>query len=165
MPQRQPCFTGVDPSGAARIAAKHNTGKVAGFVCPSPTGRLNTKQENKANPHNSQFRSCVNRGQGPSLFKCFVYPICIVRATLLEPAGQPAVRLSISQPSVPSNWPNKLYVSVGQFDMTLCRPPISNNQKHPTADPRYALSPPSRFWGANWVLLRHDCHTTLEETI
>lgn len=27
------------------------------------------------------------------------------------------------------------------------------------------LSPRSCFWGADWVLLLHDCHTTLHETI
>lgn len=72
VPLRQPCFTGGGPSGAARIAAKHNTGKVAGFVCPSPIGRLNTKQENKANPHNSQLTEVKDPPSLSALFTPFV---------------------------------------------------------------------------------------------
>lgn len=156
----QPCSTGGGPLGAARRAARHNTGKVAGYACLSPIGQLNTKQENKANPHNSQLRSYVNRGQGPSLSKCFVYPICVVRATLLEPTGQAAGRLYIHSANQPlrQTGPTSCSCQLDNLTWHYAGPPsqIIRNTRQQT--PTMPLSPPSRFWGANWVLLRHDCH-------
>lgn len=94
---------------------------------------------------NSQLRSYVNRGQGLSLSKCFVYPICIVRGTLLEPTGQPARRLSIysfSQPAALSpTGPTSCSCQSQIIWHDILQASISNNQKHPTADPRYAPFP------------------------
>lgn len=140
-------LTGGGPSGAVRRVAGHNTAEVA-VLCLSVTCRSTQRPplgpNKKTKPTlNSQLRSYVNRGQGLSLSKCFVYLVCIVRATLLEATGQPTSRLtipSVSQPFSPTG-PTSCSCQSQIIWHDIMQAPISNNQKHPIADPRYTPFP------------------------
>lgn len=159
--------------GAVNKEAGHNTVKVVvqhsslprGLPQRSPLGLKRKSNRSSAPSHH------VNRGQGLSLSKCFVYPVYRLshappRQEVGQPAGHPYAppasrRLKQLQQAVA--------VRVRYFDMTLHRTPIPNNQKHPSAKPHYASFSPQHthicILGAILLLLQHDCHTTLDETI
>lgn len=110
----RPSLTGGGPSGAGRRVAGHNTGEV--LVLRLSVTRRSSQHpplgpNKKIKPTlNSQLRSYVNRGQGLSLSKCFVYPICIVlphfssqqvSQTVGYPSFQPASRpLQLAQQAI-----------------------------------------------------------------
>lgn len=104
-------------------------------------------------------------GRMPTEVKgCFVYLAGFVRTTLLVPTGRPLAPLSSHSPK-PGPMSCSCHSRIIWHDTTQTPLPsqISRNTRSQTLTT--PLSPPSSFCGAHLVLLRHDCHTTLEETI
>lgn len=98
----------------------------------------------------------------------FVYPACLVRghASRANGSASRSTPHPIKQPAIPSDWPNKLKLSEADNLTWHCAgipSQIIRNTRRQT--PITPISPPSSFRGADWALLWHDCHTTLDETI